>query len=127
MCDRCRLPTHQAWHNYGARGIRVCDRWSHSFENFWEDMGVGYVSGLTLDREDNNGDYCKENCRWVTSLTQGNNRRGNRRIHTPWGFFTVAEASRLSGIGATTLLYRLDHCTPIARLFDKPSLTNRFH
>src|SRR5215831_9640275 len=53
MHDRCRLPTHQAWHNYGARGITVCDRWQESFTNFWEDMRPTYRPGLTLERINN--------------------------------------------------------------------------
>ena len=127
MRDRCRLPTHQAWHNYGARGIEVCARWQE-FPAFWEDMGGAYKEGLTLDRVDNDKGYCKENCRWVTSQVQGNNKRTNRRIETPWGELTVSEASQKSGIGETTLLYRLSRgATFRDSLFSKPDTTSNLH
>ena len=126
MCDRCRLPTHQAWHNYGARGIKVCAVWNNSFMAFWNDMGGAYRPGLTLDRRDNNGDYNRTNCRWTTRRVQCNNKRNNTHIETPWGLCTVSEASRLSGVGVTCLLYRIAHKVPQARLFDKPNFRNRF-
>lgn len=127
MRDRCRLPTHQAWRNYGGRGITVCDRWL-DFPNFWEDMGATYAEGLTLDRINNAGGYCKENCRWVTSQIQGNNKRTNRRIETPWGELTVSEASQKSGIGETTLLYRLSRgATFRDSLFSKPDTTSNLN
>lgn len=127
MLDRCHLPTHQAWRNYGERGITVCEQWRQSFESFWADMGPTYQSGLSLDRINNDGNYTPENCRWATRRIQGNNRRVNRRIETPWGLMTVAEASRHSGIGVTTILYRLDTDCPVTDLFSKPDLRNRFH
>lgn len=125
MLDRCRLPTHQAWKNYGARGITVCDRWQ-TFEMFWADMGPTYVKGLTLDRRDNDGPYSPENCRWATPKEQALNKRGNRRIETPWGRMTVSEASERSGIGVTTLLYRLSRGVKTADLFSPPDFRNRF-
>lgn len=125
MIDRCRLPTHQAWKNYGGRGITVCKRWQESFQNFWEDMGPTYRPGLTLDRIDNDGPYSPENCRWVSVREQSRNRRNNRYIDTPWGKMTVADAAEKSGIGVTTLLYRLDHNWPQDKLFIEPDVQNR--
>lgn len=59
--------------NYGGRGISYQASWIH-FENFWEDMSEGYSDGLTLDRIDSEGNYCKENCRWATVTSQSRNR-----------------------------------------------------
>ena len=82
MKDRCALPTHQAWRNYGGRGITVCARWAESFGNFWADMGPTYVPGLTLDRRDNEAGYSPENCRWTTYKVQANNRRVSSKTST---------------------------------------------
>jgi len=117
MIDRCRLPTHQAWKNYGARGIRVCDRWAEGFENFWEDMGSAYEPGLTLDRTDNNGNYSPENCRWVTMAQQVRNRRNSRRDAD---FPAILEKY---GLKRTTADYRLKRGIPL----DRPLQTQKSH
>lgn len=73
MLVRCRdkkSPYH------GKRGVTVCDRW-HDFRNFLEDMGQR-PSGHSLDRIDNNGNYCPENCRWATPETQIRNSRATK-------------------------------------------------
>lgn len=126
MKQRCLSPTAQAWKNYGGRGIRVCDRWLTSFENFWEDMHPGYRPGLSLDRIDVNGDYCPENCRWVTDKEQARNRRNTMFVETPAGRMPLTEASEKSGIGASTLQYRVDHGVQTSMLFTKPDVKNRF-
>ncbi len=78
MIQRCTNPNVKNYKNYGGRGIKVCERW-RQFENFLQDMGEK-PSGLSVDRIDNNGDYCKENCKWSTRKEQNRNTRQNRLI-----------------------------------------------
>ena len=77
--ERCLNPNNGAYLGYGGRGIKVCDRWL-KFENFYEDMGNIPGSGYSIDRIDNEGDYCPENCRWATRKEQNRNKRNNRII-----------------------------------------------
>jgi len=126
MVDRCRLPSHRAWHNYGGRGIRVCPEWESSFEAFWRDMGPTYKPGLTIERVDVNGNYEPGNCIWATRKRQANNKRANIRIPTPWGEMTAAEAADRAGINRTTVYYRIKHGWPAHLLLCKPDVKNRF-
>ena len=78
MKRRCLVKYSTGYKWYGARGIKVCESWM-TFNNFFTDMGER-PKGLTLSRVDNNGNYCKENCRWATWYEQANNTRKNRFI-----------------------------------------------
>lgn len=93
---------------YISKGITVCPEWS-SFEVFYDwAMSSGYSDDLTLDRSDNDGNYCPDNCRWVTMKEQQNNRRNNRIVvynDTP---FTVATLADFLGIPYATLWQRIN-------------------
>lgn len=78
MMARCYNPDLKQYHNWGGRGITVCERW-HTYENFALDMGEP-PDGLKLERTDNNGNYTPENCIWATDIEQNRNRRNNRLL-----------------------------------------------
>lgn len=78
MIERCTDNNDISYHNYGGRGINVCDRWLNGFEYFLEDMGLKPTSKHSLERSNTNGHYEPDNCCWATKKTQCNNTRVNK-------------------------------------------------
>lgn len=107
IIQRCTDKKCTAYENYGGRGIKVCDRWKNSFENFYEDMG-NVVPGLSVDRIDNNGDYCKENCRWATPKQQARNTRKNIKYGFEGKKRTIKEISEITGVKDTNIYQRIN-------------------
>jgi hypothetical protein len=73
MIQRCHTPANKGYRHYGAKGIRVCDRWRHSFDDFIADMGIP-TEGQMIERNDSRGHYEPSNCRWTTRTEQNRNR-----------------------------------------------------
>lgn len=107
MKQRCLNPNEPNYKHYGARGVKVCQRWQNKFENFLEDMGRRPGPKMQIDRIDVNGDYCPENCRWVTSKENTRNQTNNR-------FFTINGERKC--LAEWCEIYNKTYCCVEARL-----------
>lgn len=125
--QRCLNPRCRAYHNYGGRGITVCDEWME-FEPFlaWA-LDAGWEKGLDLDRIDNDGGYKPSNCRFVTRRENANNRRKTKLI-------TVDGVTRPSTVWADMIgashgvvkAWRIKHGTDYAAGRIKDALENGY-
>lgn len=115
MRRRCHNPNRRHYDDYGGRGICVCEEWDNSFEEFarWA-IEAGYNDSLTIDRIDNDGNYCPDNCRWVNWTTQANNKRGNHWLEYNGERRTLREWADITGIPYSTVRSRTNalHWTP---------------
>lgn len=102
MKNRCDNKNCAKYKVYGGRGIKYEPRWSDFF-NFFSDIGPRPTAKHTLDRINVNGNYCKENCRWVTNKENCRNKNNNRLIRGK----TLAEWSEIIGVKRSTLAQRL--------------------
>lgn len=105
MLTRCYNPNTKAWNDYGGRGIKVCAGW-HYFENFLAYMGERPV-GMTIERNDSNGDYEPNNCRWATRAEQSRNTRRTSWVEFGGKKVTQAEFATQIGLKQSTVNYRL--------------------
>ena len=107
MKTRCYNEHSSDYIRYGARGIKVCEEWSNFI--FFKDWALnnGYLDCFTLDRKDNNGNYCPENCRWVSRQKQSNNTRRNVFITYKGKTKTIAQWAEIIGLPYSVLYTRL--------------------
>ncbi len=91
MRHRCNNPKTHNFHRYGGRGITMCEGWA-KYDAFYEwAISSGYQNHLTIERINNDGNYCPENCTWIEPGKQSLNRHnvflpGNNSYHACSGF-----------------------------------------
>ena len=93
---------------YGGKGVKLSEEWN-DFTVFLKDMLPTWKPGLTIDRENSNGDYCKDNCRWMDDIGQANNKSNNRIVEYRGKSMTLSELVRnhCKGVKYATVLVRL--------------------
>lgn len=108
MKKRCYQVGSINYHNYGGRGIVLCDDWRDDYRAFkvWA-MANGYEEGLSIDRIDNDKGYSPENCRWTTRTENNRNRRNTRTISVHGETLYWSEAAKRYGISYDTLKMRI--------------------
>lgn len=94
IIQRCNNPNDQSYSNYGERGIKICDRWLNSFENFYTDLGPRPTDAHSVDRINNNGHYEPGNCKWSTMDEQSNNKRNNHIVTYRDKEYTLANLAK---------------------------------
>lgn len=110
MIARCYKQNNTSYCRYGAIGVKVCDRWLESFENFYNDTKNGYDEHLTLDRYPNvKGNYSPDNFRWATYQQQSENKKNTIYLNIDGEVKTLMEWSRISGNNPRLIRYRINH------------------
>lgn len=125
MKDRCLNKKHEHYIDYGARGIRVCERWN-KFANFLADMGER-PEGKSLDRINNDGNYEPGNCRWATLTEQAWNTRQTKLIALNGETMPIMAWARKLGIAPSALRYRLSRWPAHKALSATPKKTTAPH
>lgn len=124
--QRCLNKKNQAYKYYGSRGIKICDNWL-KFSNFKNDMYESYLKHIkefgekqtTIDRINNDGNYCKENCKWSTRIEQVNNMSRNRIITYNKKTMNLMQWAKELDINYSTLYARIDNGWTIKKAFNK--------
>ena len=126
MKQRCNNPNHVAYSNYGGRGISVCEEWSNDYTKFREFMlAHGYDPGApfgecTIDRIDNDGNYCPENCRVISAQEQQNGKSNVFSFILDGKRTTISGAARMRGKTRSCLQYRLSHGWNLEEAIEEP-------
>jgi hypothetical protein len=107
MLNRCRNQNIPKFKSYGGRGISVCAGW-HKFARFQEwAIANGYRDDLTIERKDNDGNYCPENCTWIPAAQQARNTQHTRRLTFNGERLSLVEWAERTGIAPATIAARI--------------------
>ncbi len=110
--DRCNNQNHSGFHQWGGRGIAICDEWNRSFEAFLEHVGPRPSLDHSIDRINNDGNYEPGNVRWATRSEQMRNIRTNVNVTHNGQTKTIAEWAAITGISRKTLYQRAKYKWP---------------
>lgn len=121
MMGRCYNKSYKGYKNYGGRNIQVCPEWHNPLVFQEWAFANGYADDLTLDRIDNNGDYCPENCRWITMFEQSQNRRNCVYLEYQGKRQTLSSWARELNVSEQMLGSRLKADWPVEDLLFTPS------
>jgi hypothetical protein len=126
MRNRIKHP-YKANKNYYGK-IKICDEWFNSFNTFLKDMGKSPSKEYSIDRIDNNGNYCKENCRWATRVEQANNRSSNMKIEYNGNIYTLTEVCKILNLKYDVIKARINHYNwDIKKALETPLKNNQKH
>lgn len=120
MKERCYNPNHSDFHNYGQRGIVVCDKWRTDFLSFYEHIGDPPSERHSVDRIDMNGNYEPGNVRWATPKEQARNQRNNRLLTYKGERHCLNEWAEILSVKPITLYHRIRNGWTVERAFETP-------
>lgn len=107
--QRCYNPKSPKYKDYGGRGVVVCEDWKNNSNLFIEwALNNGYKDEYTIDRIDNNGNYCPENCRWSDIETQANNKRTNHYLFYKGKTYTVSSFCKTFNLNRLVISQRIN-------------------
>jgi len=108
MRARCYNSNDKSFHNYGGRGIAICDEWKNNFQAFYDwAMSHGYKKGLWIERKNVNGNYEPNNCSWETQKKQARNKQNTIYIEYEGKKLPIGEIAEITGIFSTTIYERI--------------------
>lgn len=123
--QRCLNPKCKDYPKYGGRGIKICQEWLDDFDNFY---AWAYANGYdetapkgqcTLDRINVNGNYCPENCRWISIREQNSNKNNNHSVTYCGETHTIAEWARITGMSESALYNRANRNWDLDQMFSQ--------
>lgn len=121
MIDRCYNQNHNNYHRYGGRGITVCKEWRNNFLQFLSDMGEPPTSKHSIERINNNENYCKNNCRWATQAEQSQNQERSHKITYHDKTQSLKAWIDELGLNEELVRSRIKRGWPVAKAFTLPS------